>query len=151
MGQPARTLPRQDSSSELGNLPLEVVKSRLDVSGKGVSREEAQARLNKYGFNELPEEKVNSIIEFLSYFWGPIPWMIEVAAILSALVHHWEDLVIILALLLMNAGVGFWEEFQAGNAVAALKATLAMQARVKRDGAWIITSTFGSTWKTCRK
>ena len=63
--------------------------------------------------------------------------MIEVAAILSALVHHWEDFVIILALLLMNAAVGFWEEFQAGNAVAALKATLALQARAKRDGTWI--------------
>ena len=62
--------------------------------------------------------------------------MIEVAAILSAVVHHWEDFGIILALLLMNAGVGFWEEFQAGNAIAALKATLALQARVKRDGTW---------------
>jgi len=136
MGHPARVLPQQDASSELGNLPLEVVKSRLDASGKGLSRAEAQDRLKQYGFNELPEEKVNPIIKFLSYFWGPIPWMIEVAAILSALVHHREDFFIILALLLMNAGVGFWEEFQAGNAVAALKATLALQARVKRDGTW---------------
>jgi H+-transporting ATPase len=62
--------------------------------------------------------------------------MIEVAAILSALLRHWQDFGIILALLLMNAGVGFWEEFQAGNAIAALKAKLALHARVKRDGAW---------------
>jgi H+-transporting ATPase len=137
MGHPARVLQRQDASSELGKLPLEVVKSRLDVSGQGLSSAEVQARLKKYGFNELPEERVNPILKFLSYFWGPIPWMIEIAAILSALVHHWEDFFIILALLLMNAGVGFWEEFQAGNAVAALKATLALQARVKRDGTWI--------------
>lgn len=136
MGHPARVLPQQGSSRELGNLPLEVVKSRLDVSGTGLSRAEAQARLNQYGLNELPQEKVNPLVKFLSYFWGPIPWMIEVAAILSALVHHGEDFFIILALLLMNAGVGFWEEFQAGNAVAALKASLALQARVKRDGNW---------------
>lgn len=136
MGNPARVLPQQDAGRELGNLPLEVVKSRLDASGDGLSHAEAQARLKQYGFNELPEEKVNPIIKFLSYFWGPIPWMIEVAAILSAVLHHWEDFFIILALLLMNAGVGFWEEFQAGNAVAALKATLALQARVKRDGTW---------------
>ena len=136
MGHPAKVLPQQDSNSQLGNLPLEVIKSRLDISGQGLSSAEAQVRLKQYGFNELPEEKVNPVIKFLAYFWGPIPWMIEVAAVLSALVHHWEDFLIILALLLMNAGVGFWEEFQAGNAVAALKATLALQARVKRDGTW---------------
>jgi H+-transporting ATPase len=136
MGHPARVLPQQDATRELRNLPLEVVKSRLDATGKGLSRAEAQERLNQYGFNELREEKVNPIIKFLSFVWGPIPWMIEVAAILSALVHHWEDFVIIVALLLMNAGVGFWEEFQAGNAVAALKATLALRATVKRDGTW---------------
>jgi H+-transporting ATPase len=136
MGHPAKVLPRQDSDPELGNLPLEVVKSRLDVSGTGLSGAEAQTRLNQYGFNELPQQKVNPLIKFLAYFWGPIPWMIEVAAILSGVVHHWEDFFIIVALLLMNAGVGFWEEFQAGNAVAALKATLALRARVKRDGTW---------------
>ncbi len=136
MGHPAKVLPQQDSNSELRSLPLEVVRSRLHVSGDGLSTAEAQARLKQNGLNELPEENVNPVLKFLSFFWGPIPWMIEVAAILSAVVHHWQDFFIILALLLMNAGVGFWEEFQAGNAVAALKATLALQARVKRDGTW---------------
>jgi H+-transporting ATPase len=107
-----------------------------EVSKKGLSQKEAQARLAKYGYNELPEKKANPLLKFLSYFWGPIPWMIEVAAILSAILRHWEDFGIILALLLMNAGVGFWEEYQAGNAVAALKAKLAIHARVKRDGEW---------------
>jgi H+-transporting ATPase len=136
MGHPAKVLPQRDSNPEMGNLPLEVVKSRLDVSGRGLSRAEAEARLKQYGFNELPQQKVNPLVKFLAYFWGPIPWMIEVAAILSGVVHHWEDFFIIVALLLMNAGVGFWEEFQAGNAVAALKATLALRARVERDGNW---------------
>lgn len=136
MGHLAKVLPQQNSDSELASLPLELVKSRLDVSGQGLSSAQAQARLKQYGLNELPKEKSNPILKFLSYFWGPIPWMIEVAAILSGVVHHWEDFFIILALLLMNAGVGFWEEFQAGNAVAALKATLALRARAKRDGTW---------------
>jgi len=136
MSQPNRLPPRQTPSEDLGKAPLELVKSRLEISGDGLSQTEAQARLNRYGPNQLPEEKVNPILKFLSYFWGPIPWMIEAAAILSGLVRHWEDFAIILALLLMNAGVGFWEEFQAGNAIAALKATLALQARVKRDGIW---------------
>ncbi len=115
---------------------LEELYASLDASPGGLTEAEAKSRLAQYGYYELPEEKVNPLLKFLSYFWGPIPWMIEVAAILSAVVHHWEDFYIILALLLMNAGVGFWEEFQAGNAVAALKATLALQARVKRDNAW---------------
>ncbi len=121
---------------DLGTARLELVKSRLGASGQGLTQSEAQTRLKQYGYNELPEQKVNPLLKFLSYFWGPIPWMIEIAAALSAVVHHWEDFVIILALLVMNAGVGFWEEFQAGNAMAALKASLALKALVKRDGRW---------------
>ena len=136
MGQPAEVPPVQGSNGELRSLPLEIVRSRLDIAGEGLSSAEAQARLKQHGFNELPEKRVNPVVQFLSFFWGPIPWMIEVAAILSAVVQHWEDFFLILALLLMNVSVGFWEEFQAGNAVAALKATLALQARVKRDGTW---------------
>lgn len=63
--------------------------------------------------------------------------MIEVAVILSAVVRHWPDFFIILVLLISNAAIGFWEEFQAGNAIAALKAKLALKARVKREGKWI--------------
>jgi H+-transporting ATPase len=105
-------------------------------STTGLTRAEAERRLSQQGYNELPEKKRHPLLEFLSYFWGPIPWMIEAAAILSALVRHWADCVIILVLLLANAVVGFWEEFQAGNAIAALKANLALKARVKRDGQW---------------
>ena len=53
------------------------------------------------------------------------------------MVRHWPDFFIILVLLLANAVVGFWEESQAGNAIAALKAKLAMNARVRRDGKWV--------------
>jgi H+-transporting ATPase len=136
MAYPQKTPTREEPAVNLGTAQLELVKSRPEVSGEGLTQSEAQSRLKQSGFNRLPEEKSNPFLKFLSYFWGPIPWMIEVAAILSAVVRHWEDFGIILALLLMNAGVGFWEEFQAGNAIAALKATLALQARVKRDGTW---------------
>jgi H+-transporting ATPase len=106
------------------------------TSPKGLTQAEAERRLAQYGYNELVEEKTNPLLKFLSYFWGPIPWMIEVAAVLSALVRHWEDLVIILVLLLMNSLVGFWEEYQAGNAIEALKQKLALKARAFRDQAW---------------
>jgi H+-transporting ATPase len=103
---------------------------------EGLTQTDAEERLAKYGYNELTEEKTNPLLKFLSYLWGPIPWMIEIAAVLSAFARHWEDLGIILALLVVNAIVGFWEEFQAGNAIAALKEHLALNAKVRRDGNW---------------
>ena len=80
------------------------------------------------------KKKVNPVLKFLSYFWGPIPWMIEIAAILSAVVKHWDDLIIISVLLVFNALVGFWQEFKAANALEALKKHLALKARALRDG-----------------
>ncbi len=102
----------------------------------GLTQAEAAEKLQQFGFNEISEKKTNPLLKFLTYFWGPIPWMIEAAVILSALVRHWADFFIIFTLLAANAVVGFWEEFQAGNAVEALKAKLALKARVKRDGEW---------------
>jgi H+-transporting ATPase len=109
---------------------------KLASSRNGLSSSEGKERLQQYGFNEIAEKKVSPFLQLLRYFWGPIPWMIEVAAILSALVRHWADFGIILALLMVNAMVGFWEEYKAGNTIAALKAKLALKARVKRDGVW---------------
>jgi H+-transporting ATPase len=117
--------------------PLASLWAELSATPNGLSQAEAQRRLAQYGYNELPEEKTSPILKLLSYFWGPIPWMIEVAAILSAIVRHWEDFGIILALLVVNAGVGFWEEYQAGNTIAALRQKLAVMARVRRDGRWV--------------
>ncbi|SMP66723.1 H+-transporting ATPase [Neorhodopirellula lusitana] len=117
-------------------LSLQELEKKLEASGIGLSQAEAAARLHKYGPNELEEKTVNPLLKFLSYFWGPIPWMIEAAVVLSAFAQHWPDFGIILVLLFANAVVGFWEEHQAGNAIAALKAKLAVNARVRRDGKW---------------
>lgn len=125
-----------DDAATLAKLTCEELETRLQTSAEGLAAPEAQQRLTKYGPNELAEEKVNPLLKFLTYFWGPIPWMIEAAAILSAMVQHWADFGIILTLLIVNAAVGFWEEFQAGNAIAALQARLALNARVKREGKW---------------
>jgi H+-transporting ATPase len=124
------------SDSGLKELPVEELLKRLAVSKDGLSRAEAQKRLEKYGYNELPEKGRSPILKFLSYFWGPIPIMIMIAAVLSGVLRHWPDLGVILVLLVMNAVVGFREEHQAGNVIAALKQKLAVAAKVKRDGAW---------------
>jgi len=129
--------PKALNAKELARLPLPEVESRLGFAPDGLSDEEAKARLSRFGANELSEEKVNPLMKFLSYFWGPIPWMIEAAAVFSALASHWEDFAIIVVLLLVNGVIGFWEEYQAGNTIAALKASLAITARVKRMGRWL--------------
>src|SRR5271169_3546256 len=125
------------ANDNLQTRPLAEVEKELVSSPDGLTEGEAKKRLSQYGPNEIAEKKTNELLKFLSYFWGPIPWMIEAAVILSAVARHWPDFGIILVLLLANALVGFWEEHQAGNAIAALKATLAIKARVKRDGKWI--------------
>ena len=125
------------AKDDLKSLPLAEVEKKLASSPDGLSEAEAKKRLAQYGPNEIAEKKPNEILKFLGYFWGPIPWMIEAAVVLSAVARHWPDFGIILVLLVANAVVGFWEEHQAGNAIAALKATLAIKARVKRDRKWV--------------
>ena len=135
---PSLTKPvsKPDSKDDLKSLPMPEVEKRLGSSAKGLSQAEAEKRLAQYGPNEIKEKKDNLFLKFLSYFWGPIPWMIEGAVILSGVVKHWLDFFIILFLLFSNALVAFWEEHQAGNEIAALRAKLATKARVLRDGKW---------------
>jgi H+-transporting ATPase len=133
----AKTGSRPEPKDELKSLPIAEVEKKLGSSPDGLTQAEAEKRLAQYGPNEIEEKKTNLILKFLSYFWGPIPWMIEAAVILSGVVGHWPDFFIILVLLVSNAFVGFWEEREAGNAIEALKAKLAVKARVKRDGKWI--------------
>ena len=132
-----KTGSKVNTSNELKSLPMPELEKKLESSKEGLSQAEAEKRLAQYGPNEITVEKTNMFLKFLSYFWGPIPWMIEVAVILSGVVRHWPDFFIILVLLCTNAVVGFWEEREAGNAIEALKAKLAIKARVKRDGKWI--------------
>ncbi|MGE5335016.1 MAG: plasma-membrane proton-efflux P-type ATPase [Nitrososphaerota archaeon] len=121
---------------DFATLSLDMLQERLQTSPQGISQAEAQRRLAHYGYNELADEQASPLRKLLTSFWGPIPWMIEIAALLSAVVQHWEDFAIILALLIVNAVVGFWEEYQAGNTIAALRARLALRGRVQRDRVW---------------
>ena len=128
--------PKPDPKDDLKSLPMPEVEKRLGSSPKGLSQAEAAKRLAQCGPNEIKEKKDNLFLKFLSYFWGPIPWMIEAAVILSGVVKHWLDFFVILFLLFSNALVAFWEEHQAGNEIVALRAKLATTARVLRDGKW---------------
>ena len=124
-------------AEKVRTLEAEALLKYLKSSKNGLTESDVQARLGFYGLNTIQEKHRSAILKFLSYFWGPIPWMIEIAAILSAVAHNMDDLVIILILLFFNAIVGFWQEYQAGNAIEQLKKNLALKARVFREGQWL--------------
>jgi H+-transporting ATPase len=133
---------RTDSSAveERGAPPagsLEDLYAALETGPNGISEEEAARRLERDGPNAMEEERSAVLRRLVSYFWGPIPLMIGVAALLSALVAHWLDFGVILTLMFANVAVSFWEEYQAGNVIEALEAKLALFARVRRSGRWM--------------
>ena len=122
---------------DLKGLPPEEILKRLETSLQlGLTAEEASRRLERYGANEIPEREETFLHRMLRRFWGPIPWMIEAAAVLSAIVRRWEDLTIIVILLLMNAFIDLWQESKAMSALRVLKEKLARRALVLRDGAF---------------
>jgi H+-transporting ATPase len=124
------------STEDAKKATIDEILNRLSATKEGLSSLEAQKRLQQYGPNEIPEKKENPLLKFLSYFWGPIPWMIEAAVIMSAVIQRWPDFGIIFTLLMVNAIVGSWQEHKAGNAIELLKQRLAIKARVLRDGKW---------------
>ncbi|MEM7135734.1 MAG: plasma-membrane proton-efflux P-type ATPase [Myxococcota bacterium] len=102
----------------------------------GLRAPEVDKRASQYGPNALAEESRSLLKTVGAFFWGPIPWMIEAAAIMSLVLEDWGDFTIIMVLLVFNAALGFWEQHQASNALDALKGSLAPEARVLRDAAW---------------
>jgi len=104
------------------------------TTDQGLSDAQAQERLTQYGYNEIEEKEEPLWHRIFRRFWGPIPWMIEVAALLSGIAQKWDDLGIILVMLLINAGLDFYQEHQALGALKALKRRLANEVIVKRGG-----------------
>src|SRR5262252_8477693 len=105
-------------------------------SRDGLSSSEADRRLAQYGLNTIADRAESKWHKLSAYFWGPLPFLIEAAAIISALRRDWGDFAVVAGLLIYNAAVGFWQDNKAANALAALKKGLALRARVRRDGKW---------------
>ena len=137
MSQATAPLPPYAIEAEKAEkMQLDEVYASVKSSANGLTGQEALKRLQECGVNALAEEKRNPLKELIKYFWGPIPWMIESAGILSLIADDLRDFAIIMFLLIFNALLGFWEERKAGNALEALKKGLALKARVLRDGKW---------------
>ena len=108
----------------------------MRTSEHGLTSAEAQRRLERDGPNALPEKKVNPCLKFLSYYWGPMPIMIWSAIIIEIARLSYLDFGVLLLLQFVNGFIGWHEEKNAGNAIEALKKSLALKARAKRDGNW---------------
>ncbi|EJD43232.1 plasma-membrane proton-e [Auricularia subglabra TFB-10046 SS5] len=100
----------------------------------GLSEDEVQKRRSRFGWNELESKKENFVAKFLGYFRGPILYVMEIAALLAAGLRDWITLGVIIAILLLNAFVGWYQEKQAGDIVEQLKAGIALKATVLRNG-----------------
>ncbi|KAJ5689323.1 Plasma membrane H(+)ATPase [Penicillium macrosclerotiorum] len=100
---------------------------------EGLSSEEVNHRRRRSGWNELVSEKENPIAKILSYFQGPILYVMELAVLLAAGLEDWVDFGVIIGILCLNAAVGWYQEKQAADVVASLKGDIAMRAQVVRD------------------
>ncbi|XP_024989535.1 ATPase 8, plasma membrane-type-like [Cynara cardunculus var. scolymus] len=128
---------------DLENIPVEEVFTQLKCSRDGLTHDEGKKRLEIFGPNKLEEKKESKILKFLGFMWNPLSWVMEAAAIMAIVLANggdrppdWPDFVGIVVLLIINATVSFIEENNAGNAAAALMASLAPKCKVLRDGRW---------------
>ena len=125
-------------TSEYGEVSVEETLKLLESSTKGLTKSEAQNRIRKYGRNEVVEKEKSPVIEFLSHYWGPMPWLLELAMALSYILGHHLELAIIFSLLTINAVIGYTHTRSSQRALDLLKSTLAVRARVLRDGEWTV-------------
>ncbi|KAF9051648.1 plasma membrane H+-transporting ATPase [Panaeolus papilionaceus] len=128
---------------DLETIVIDDVFKLLQCDDNGLTLEEAQRRLELFGPNKLEVEEQNAFLQFLSFMWNPLSWVMEAAALVAIVLSNgeglppdWPDFVGIVLLLFINSSIGFYEERNAGNAVKALMDSLAPKAKVRRGGTW---------------
>ncbi|KAI2466457.1 plasma-membrane proton-e [Annulohypoxylon bovei var. microspora] len=117
--------------TEVGKPPDSWLETEIQY---GLTAAQVEERRRRFGWNELMAEKENMFAKILSYFQGPILYVMEIAALLAVGLGDWIDFGVIIGILCLNAFVGFYQEKQAADVVASLKGDIAMRAHVVRDG-----------------
>ena len=126
------------STSLYKEMTIDEVLNLLETTPKGLSLEEANNRIKTIGPNDIEEIKKNKLLDFLRRYWGPMPWMLELAIILTLILGHYKESIIIFLLLTMNAVIGFKQSQNSQKAVQLLKKNLEIKAKVFRDGGLIL-------------
>lgn len=125
------------STSEFKAMPSEETIKFLETSVDGLSTDEADNRIKRFGYNEIREVKKNAIRKFLKRYWGPMPWLLEFSIVLTIILRHYTESGIIFTLLTINAIIGFVQSRNSQKAVEMLKKKLEIKAKVLRDGKWV--------------
>src|SRR5208282_2339128 len=125
-------------TSDYGQVSLGDAFRLTHSSSGGLTDSEAKMRIQTFGFNEITEKRRSAVVEFLSRYWGPMPWLLEVTVVLSYLLNRFLDSIIIFGLLTTNALIGFHHSRSSQRALEVLKTRLAIKAKVLRDGEWVI-------------
>ncbi len=107
-----------------------------EIASKGLTSDEARARLEKDGPNSMPDISAHPLRNALAKFWAPVPWLLEASIVLELALHKYYEALVIAALLVFNAALAYFQESRAQATLAALKSRLALNASVQRDGVW---------------
>jgi H+-transporting ATPase len=107
-----------------------------NITAKGLTSDEAHARLEKDGPNAMPDTSAHALRNASAKFWAPVPWLLEASIVLELVLHKYYEAAIIAGLLVFNAALAFFQEGRAQATLAALKSRLALNASVQRDGEW---------------
>jgi H+-transporting ATPase len=127
------------STAEFKNIPLEETLRILETTTDGLKKGEAEKRIGIFGYNRIEEERKNPFLEFMLRYWGPMPWLLELAMGLSFLIKHHLEGAIIFSLLTANAIIGHLHLRSSQKAIELLKKRLALKAKVLRSGEWLVT------------
>ena len=125
------------NTSEYKEPSVEETLRLLQSSTDGLTESEVERHLQIFGFNEVTEKRSNPVLAFLKRYWGPMPWLLELAIVLSVVLKHYLEAGIIFALLTINTVIGQIQARGSQRALEALKKRLAINARVLRDGKWL--------------
>lgn len=122
--------------SEFEKLSTKECYNKLNSSSSGLSSSDVEQRIRQYGKNEVVEKKENAVLKFLKKFWAPVPWMLEITAIITFFIGKDLDTYIILSLLIFNSFISFFQESRASDAVEMLRSRITVKTRVLRNGSW---------------
>ena len=122
--------------NEFEKLSTKECYNKLNSSSSGLSSSDVEQRIRQYGKNEVVEKKENPVLKFLKKFWAPVPWMLEITAIITFFIGKDLDTYIILSLLIFNSFISFFQESRASDAVEMLRSRITVKTRVLRNGSW---------------